>query len=251
MLYFLSGLSRSELSRDILTAKGLPVDLRAPEKLVRCDVKGKGPNGSSGVIVSLQPHTGYYPDRQTWHDFGDVWVGWESRPTPEGLQREHFVTGYPYELGDGQKWTCPILRAGRRINLPMVWGVNAAGQFAPRVIPAFEEELDLASWIFEVVLGDEECTTAQAWQTACRLLALNYNVCPRAITALGLITSSNYAAVFQAAIDGPGLADLCQEDLATVAALYEIHPEKKSTGDGSATTPGPTENLSTPPASES
>lgn len=247
MLYFLSGLTRTDLNPATLASRGLPVDLRDPSKVVQCNVPGKGPNGSSGVIVSAKPHTGYYPDRQTWHDFGDVWVGWETRPTPASLRREHLITGYDYELGDGNVWTCPVLRAGDRINLPTSWGVDADGNFTTRVLPEFADDLDAAAWIFDVAFGDAECSTLQAWETACRLLAVNYQLCPRGVSALGLITSSNYAAIFKAAIDGPAIETLCADELATVAALNDLCPEKKNTGGQSDISHGQGDGSNTPP----
>lgn len=232
MMYFLAGVPRPAVTPETLREKGLHPDYADNfPRLVLVDVIGRGPSGSSGVLVSFDVVTGYFPARQTWHDFGDVWVGWEITPTPETLQRPHQINGYSYTLGDGNAWECPILREGGvRLNLPTTWSLNSRGVFQIKTHPAYQNEIDLAEKIWSCCFGDVDCTTAEAFQMCCQLLAVNYLVCPRAVSALGLLDSLNYARVFKAAIDGPAVQDLLDKEHATVAAMVGLDDQKKSTG---------------------
>lgn len=236
MLYFLPGLSRAQLTPTALT--GLHPDLHDAAQLVCCDVTGKGPSGTSGVVVADHPHSGYHPERQTWHHVAGLWVGWQDSPTPASLQRPIQIDGYLFELGDGQQWMCPVLRVhGIRLNLPSTWGLDAAGNFSQQVLPGYEDEIELAEKIWQHVNG-EPLTKPEAFSLCARLLAVNYRLSPAAVSALGLITSDNYQRVFQAAIDGPAIQALMQDKPAVAAAIAEMSPEKKTTPGPDGTPPG-------------
>jgi hypothetical protein len=156
----------------------------------------------------------YCPDEQEWIDCGGYWMGWsrEDRPRPEFLARSPLVSGYDTVLGDGLAWTCPTIRKGGRApNLPRTMGLDAAGEFAMRIIPAFDWAWELSGEIFDRVFGSQEMSWSEAYRLAVSALSLNYRVGPREASQLGLITTENFQRVAEAVVDWDVVKELLAE----------------------------------------
>jgi hypothetical protein len=181
----------------------------------------RGPSSSSGTMLCPLPiggataKLGWHPDRQQAVDTGSYWLVRDTLVplTPDSLRRPTLIPGYEIELRPGEAWLCPTLRRpSGATNLPQAWGLDAAGDFATRVLPQFAADWELAGRIWDAVIGRSELSQSDAWTICCRLLQLNYRVDPRIISDLGLLTSDNYVDVLQAAVDGPLVKELLEDD---------------------------------------
>lgn len=225
-LYFVPGVTRQTLGRDLLVAAGLgdvlrdrltPNDLAGIGGLALAEVQ-HGPDGHSGVI--LYPMTdderaggeempplviGYYKGSQEWEPFGGYYVGWvpDDLPTPEGLEREQSLRGYPEILGDGREWICPLIRMEHgQHNLPDVWGIRQ-GKFSAWVKPDWAWAWDLTGEIWDYFSKQKDIPNALAFEWVVKLLSINYRVGPIEVTALKLFGRDEYRVVLEAAIHGP------------------------------------------------
>lgn len=177
----------------------------------------KGPEGTGGMIVSPPriddgpQEIGYYPDRQTWTKFGDIWFGYGSDTTPASLRRlTPLIDGFDIELGDGNVWVAP--RIGIPSSdvcwVPQTMGVNGSGEFELRVIDAYADAWKMAGEMLDVFFDRRDITTEQSYEYCTRCLALNYRVGPQELSALGVLTTENYPEVFRAAFDGELIQEL-------------------------------------------
>lgn len=252
-LYYLPGKQVGALTRDDIRAAGLAdvlcdcleSQLAFQRRLIVNQVHARGPDGSSGVILTTQPalgqeiphKLGYYPAEQTWsavrgqgsgvrHQAESLltpdscplspayYLGYDNthKPTPEFLARPELVSGYEHELGDGRYWTCPTIRHyGRSPNLPRTMGLDAEGVFGMRVLPAFEWAWQLSGEIWERVFVAPNLPWPDAFRLAVGALSLNYRIGPHEASALGLVTTSNFQSIFDAAIDWPKVSELLAE----------------------------------------
>lgn len=248
-LYYLPGKEVATIDRDAVRAAGLGDVLRDllvsasafREGVSLAQVHARGPGERrSGVIVAPLPcaapprRIGYYPEAQTWRDCGGYWIGWETAalPGPAELARPAPIDGYELLLGDGHVWVAPTLRRGVACgNLPRAMGLDEAGQFTLRVLPAFGWAWDLGGEIFDTVFGAPSIAWEKAFDLAVRALSINYRMGPIEASILGLVTTENFQRLFDAAVD----FDLVRELL----ALDEEGSVKKKMDSASAAGPAP------------
>lgn len=226
-LYFIPHISRQTLKPEVIQRAGLGDILRD-----RCDMTClsgsgrlavndvlRGPLAHGGVI--LKPLSilerpdevdgfGYYPEKQQWihvtvADSDGYWIGWdpEKKPTAELLERDDLVRGRLEELGDGDWWTCPIIRLLQGgIGLPDVWGLEG-GKIVSRVKPRWNWAWDLSGDVWDFMVADTPIPREQAFTWAAQLLGINYRVGPEECSILGLIGEAEMHLILRAAVNGP------------------------------------------------
>lgn len=135
-------LSRNgQLNREILASAGVDELLadvvRVPQHAAVCDVhKGRGPGGTSGVVLGIStrhggspPHVGNFPDRQKWIPREDLqraapvpagqpiqcYLGWleTDPPASRDLERWAMVPGYTVNDAHNYEWQIPVGRSPR------------------------------------------------------------------------------------------------------------------------------------------
>ena len=115
-------------------------------------------------------------------------------------------------------------------------GMDAAGQFEMRVMPDFEWAWELSGQIFDRVFGSPDLTFADAFSLAIQALGLNYRIGRREASQLGLITTENFQAIFEAAVDWKIVHELLLEQAAGEEAIKKKDeasvPEPANTSDG-------------------
>ena len=206
-------------------------------------VFAKGPDGMSGVIVAALPADaagfaqpiGFYPERQEWHQVGMIgqalaagsspvteqepaasavpltyWIGLDtrSRPTPDGLQREHVVSGAECELGDGGVWVCPLVRRRGFANaMPSTWGIDLqTGAFAPQMLGEYSPAWLAAQRIFDGACSGD-IPKAEALTLCGQMLSINYRVGLAELTLLRVLSDATYLQVWRTAIDADFVED--------------------------------------------
>lgn len=225
---------RQNLTREHITRHGLHSVLR--DRMTVQDLTGTGrlavrdivvgPGGLEGSI--LCPLTtdvrdgehegiGYYPQNQEWLQVpvpGDTgyWLGWNpaSLPTPDDLQRDTIVSGYWQALGDGQQWACPVIRQKHGAsNLPDVWRLKD-GKVVSTVKPDWQWAWDLSGEVWDAMVAEGEIDQSLAFVWCAKLLSINYRIGPEECSVLGLFGRDEYRDVLQAAVNGP-LIELLME----------------------------------------
>lgn len=254
-LYFLPELQATGCSIEQLHAAGLQpiVEGLQVTDLALCDCSA-GPSGSHGLVVVVPPAggeppplIGYYPNRQTWEQFGAVWIGrdQEQPPTPEGLARGPLLGGYDRQLGDGNFWRCPTVR--RAFVWPVVpqrYGRTAEGKTLRQVKPEYSGIWERSGrWAAGLLTDDPagELTLDEKIDAAVELLGLNYRVTDAEITLLGLLDDDALQLIVEAAIDVPWLVE-AETDLQKKTTLQAILAELVSSSPGAeeSTQPKPT-----------
>jgi hypothetical protein len=224
--YFLPGVSRQSVTRELLIAAGLGAVLR--DRMTANDLCGQGslaladvtsgPDGYSGTILyplteaeqeadedAPPPRIGYYKDEQTWDKFAGYYVGWnpDALPAPEDLEQDVMLKGFYETLGDGRRWLCPLIRmVNGGNNLPDVWGVRN-GKFTMSVKPDWNWAWDLSGEVWDYYSREADIPFELAFEWAVRLLGINYRIGPVEATALGLFGRNDYMPVLRASIHGP------------------------------------------------
>lgn len=166
-----------------------------------------GPAGKDvpGLLLCSPPLDGtmptrlmWTPDKQTWQDCGEYWIGYETAnpPHPEMLLRSKTIAGYSYTLGDGREYLCPIVR--RMAFQPMLpCSLQFDGVAYTRVVQPEFEQLWVDSERWSKALTDTEKGLA-----AVRCLQLNYRVGPWELQILGTFAAESAANdVILAALD--------------------------------------------------
>lgn len=196
-------------------------------------IHANGPDGMSGRLLAAMPANleGPVPgmrEGQTWLPVGDIdgkpeyWIGFDSLPSPEILQREHIVPGEEAELGDGRVWICPtVRRKGAIIALPTSWGVDRKGDFIQEVLPEYSRYWEASGEILNLQISDD-VRKSQAMLLCVEMLQVNYRVGVREVAALRLLNDVSFPLVWRAATD----AAFVEEWLASLDS--EGNPQKKS-----------------------
>lgn len=246
-LYFLPGLTRAQicpqgkLVRAIIHDRGLGeifADVAGGDDLALCDVNA-GPNKGHGCVLVALPNdrsryfsSGYHPDRQVWTPAGDgqgFWIGAEPAqpPSPADLERKKVHRGYTIELGDGARWTIPIVRrpdavcrtfALQSTELPRDFLIGAEGQVDQRIQKAYEAAWEATGEVCEFFFSEEGVAREVVandipWAIGhcLRLLSLNYRIGPNEQNLLRLINSENWMTVLACAVDQPRCLTLIEE----------------------------------------
>lgn len=178
-----------------------------------------GPGQQPGAIFAWQlgalenpaaePMFGYYPAKQEWtpQRGGAFYLGCEpARPvTPLCVARRKQLPSLNATLRDGQEWKVPIT-----CQLPQVWGLDEAGEFATRIAPEYRDYCELSQRVYLAFFnaakeaeerGQDMPLPAEVWEYCCRALALNYRLNEDVISWLGLIASDNFVQILMASIE--------------------------------------------------
>lgn len=191
-----------------------------------------GPDGQAGLVLAedrLVGRVGYYPDNQTWHDFGALWVGVETdrpAPTPESLQRARIIRGHRVRLTDQQQWEIPVARAmletptglSPAIALPLQCRIDQDGRWVRDAVVADYADLwrIACDWWDSFVPSSRDESAATSTEktavvfsfdailsSASTVLSVNYHLPPQAISALGLFDEVSAREILMAVIDWP------------------------------------------------
>ena len=76
----------------------------APEAEPAATVESQEGDDDGIQVAAVATELGFFPDRQTWVDCGEFWLGWETEnpPGPDDLLRPRPVGGEGVALGDGR-----------------------------------------------------------------------------------------------------------------------------------------------------
>lgn len=222
-IYFLPHLRESaakdvSLRKQVLKERGLAeifADVPMVEQPLQ-ELTGRGPGGLPGCLICYQTPKGdvprrwcYMPKEQTWTPVGDgslLWIGVDSAepPTPEEMARKKQYDGYSVLLGDGNRWSVPVVRApDDTTSLPrdMVW--DATGRLIEPIKPLYEsywnESKETAAWVFDGVKPDDY---GRALELAVRALSINYRFGRNEQNILRVIDSETLAGLLIATVDG-------------------------------------------------
>ncbi len=201
---------------DVLRDRLTNTDLSGLGRLSVASVSN-GPGGHNGTFLQCRSEAaddedaepvavGYFPKTQTWEQAGGYWLGYDPAhlPGPDDLRRDRVIDSYPMTLEDGRDWLCPVIRlADNKTTLPDVWRLKD-GKFQSVVKPDWEWAWELTGELWDRwFLFDGEVPQDLAFQWCSKLLGINYRVGPYEAGILGLFGSVSYPAVLRAAINGP------------------------------------------------
>ncbi len=166
----------------------------------------KGPTGSSGTIVfalpaggGRNPKPGYHPNEQTWIDCDGYWLGYANnhKPSPQMLQRETVIDGYEHMLGDGQVWTCPIIRRAWLFPCLPQSIARHRGEIEREVLPEYAKVWQAsATWLGAL-------TDVELLDCAVAALSVAYRVSYEECRALNLMNSTSMQRIRESALDAP------------------------------------------------
>jgi len=220
-LYYLPNHTREMISRQEIERAGLGHAF-APHSEPICNaLRGSGPDGGQGAIVTLSDRYNYKPAEQTWEQGVGYWVGmWkDSPPTPDDLQRKEIVPGDMVTLGDDNAWIVPKARRWSMEDDPAAWPqpdielerrivfkADSQGRHRPfygAVVPKLAELWGLAETDLKMRYGiaseDEQKTWGEdVYANALRVLQFNYALGPVECNLLGLFVTGTYQAIFDA-----------------------------------------------------
>lgn len=169
-----------------------------------------GPNGEPGVVCmaaekeataeetetedddptipAVATVPGFYPDRQTWLDQGEFWLGWETEnmPGPEDLLRPRPVGGEPVALGDGREWLVPMLGPAWR-DLPGYLKAKPGGGCEVVLRDEYKPLCEESEFWFDVLKSGGTYSLDRFFKFAADALATNYRVGMAEAGALKLI----------------------------------------------------------------
>jgi hypothetical protein len=196
-----------------------------------------GPDGGKGTIIgdkSLPSSDfGYFPDRQTWRQEGQLWVGMftDRVPDPSLLQRQTMLEGHAVTLVDGQQWTVPLVYASPsyaewEINLPRLFDVDDKGQWCyGEVRPEFAKLFDGATRFYnawmqhvisqaELLQGNDGAAEVEfnlslldELEIVSLAMGTNYRVSSVELAMLRLLDKHCVTSILLAMIDWPKVED--------------------------------------------
>lgn len=193
-----------------------------------------GPKGA-GLLFRAVGRSGgimkYLPDSQSWHecDGGAWWVGYDTRPGPEQLQRPDMVSGDSVVLEDGNEWQIPAITA-----LPVAFCLTN-GQIdcgpsdrfaglredADRVYQKFV--MDVAAQAGHVAGTD--LTYGELFDISARAISINYRVSKWEIAALRLLTTDSVVKVASAMVDIGSILEASKKNVASrVSGASDMMP---------------------------
>lgn len=211
--------------RLILRERGLAeVFSDVPQEQVCVAVlNGRGPGDLSGTIIAYQTFAGdvprrlgYYANEQRWMPVGDgtqCWIGIDTDepPKPEDLRRRKEHSGYTLELGDGNRYSVPVIRRpDGSTGLPTDLYFDAVGKLCEPIKPAYERYWEASKEVSEWFFGDtqpEVIDTAKAFRLAVDALGINYRFGMQEQNALRLIDKENFITLLMLTIDWPAVRD--------------------------------------------
>lgn len=244
-LYYLPGLSPSQITLPLLVEKGMAFAFEQPEEILASAVLANGPDGGSGSVVVDKrrfpaERLGYYPATQTWEllESGTAWFGYENAalPGPEDLVRDRVIPGRAVRLLDGADWKVPTTRQwvdvdGRMYpdsTLPSRWRRERGGKWFPgEVLAAYRRLQEIGQVMFDEWLAGVKARAAEGGTTAeptapdasasvtltvdglyemcCEALGFNYRINAQQVNALGLLGDGEPGRIVRSIIDLDGL----------------------------------------------
>ena len=220
-LYYLPGVTHAECTLERLRNSPLAIPLRDcletsltfQQRLQLRGVHAHGPDGLSGVIVAPVPPVesaqpiGMYGDRQTWDQWGGVWIGRDRSDPPRAidLARPRVFPGYETPLGD-DVWTVPIVRRplSNACLLPSVLAQTPDGQFAMRCRQEWTSAWEMSGEIWDQMANPgRKFRLSRALELCAAMLSINYRVGVPELSILETIDSDNFERVYEAVIDAP------------------------------------------------
>lgn len=209
MLFFL----RTQLSELGMNSTGTILNQKLLRELEVCDlfgdipcsklsygeIRGGGPDGQAGVLVSF-PMAGqlmparWTPERQSWRQISPaVWIGTDSDPhsgvekipTAEELDRGTSFTCENVRMADGSIWEVPVLREpvfdGQLLPLemhdtalPSAFYRDAGGQWRSQVVTQYSSLWEESKEFFVALLEGTSLPTVRFFEFAIRVLSLRY-----------------------------------------------------------------------------
>lgn len=205
----------------------------------------------------------YDGDAQRWtkaQTEPEVWVGVRTDTLPEQLRRRQSLGGVSVTLGDGQRWLIPVCNPqSPRCRLPG-YDTLVDGERTRIVDDAYArlaaEAMALGGQVREGLFTDEhyrlEFDDTEWFERIAQIIALNYDITPQEVGALGLLrTAEHYRDVLSAWMDLEAMVELA------VIAMAQAREDGTSarlnpTGATPATSPtasgAPTPAATSPPS---
>lgn len=184
-----------------------------------------GPERQRGFAMRENPDNlvNFNRDSQTWvpapkldAESPPYWVGWESLPTPEDLQRAEQVPGDWVTLVDGSKWLVPKLmnwsESGDK-DRPAVWshclprciGIDENGNPTQAdLVPKYSDLFDFGMKVIVRLSGIESGITDNEFiRFAANCLGVNYRVSLLELSTrvMGCLTVEDAIQIVYAAVD--------------------------------------------------
>lgn len=193
-------------------------------------ITGQGIDGEHGTIFCVDAMKGrYHKGSQSWRNIPKMSckIGWytEDKPTPKSLARRKQIEGHWVELGDGNKWLCPMARRYVKegaelrwtIALPQVFALNDAGDWVMgSVREQFAELEQIASTYWDHRYGENRgqvMTDEQFIKSAIAVLSHNYRVSEIEVSVLELFDETTVKPILDALIDEPTLIAHLEEQV--------------------------------------
>lgn len=268
LLYFLPDVYTQQLVRGdalsvaLLRERGLDevlADRLTTDLTSVYDLRGRGPGGRCGSMIVPLPNSGsapprmtFEPDCQAWEPWDEdkLWIGRDlsAAPTPADLARRQCMVGYDVALADGQRWHVPVVRRwGDTTQLPRTLKFDAGGAMRAAIRPEYRELFEAMEPAIELLCGagGEQTIDIEPFvRLAIRVLGVNYRYGLAEQNVLGLVDTTNWQAVLEAAVDLP----LVEEALRRA----EKKTASAAASERSSTPPGrPADSPATPPATAS
>jgi len=253
-LYFLAGVTPATLTpgngqhvrlcRSLLSSRGLAdvfADV-AEGEYSSFELPGRGPCDRVGTILAYNTpagqaprRLGYWPEEQQWTQVGDdLWIGIDPAgpPTPEELRRKRQFDWWQAVLGDGAKYSIPVIRRpDGSTGLPTELYVHPLTGRLEEPIKAryrryWDESAEVADWFFNGGFDGETSsfTKARALALAVDALSINYRYGPLEQSVLRLVDSENYLTVLSATVDVQGVVAAGQQKKSGDAADLSTLP---------------------------
>ncbi len=233
-LYFLPGLEFGQVTQDTLANNPILAGpfsdlIRSPrvfsDNLIGANILNRGPEGAHGCIVGAQACVdigqipGYFPARQTWQKFGDIWVGYETnlKPGPGSLRRKRQFRGAEVTLGDGEIWIGPTLLKLDPLLLkwsnllPAVFGVDEHLKPTATIQKDYLPMMAMLKDVHRAMYGGGKASVEQCFEWASHLLQLNYRLGPVEAAILKLFDDDSMVSVLHAAIDDSAFSEMASE----------------------------------------
>lgn len=248
--YYIPGKKPKDVNDDLLSSLGLSERLRDclvnrhnGHRVTITEFNSRGPDGSSGVMVTPQPFdrkgvpTLKPENMESWKSDKDYWIVWDKTcpPAPEGLRRWDTVSGVVCQLGDGREWECPTIRTCLSPRVPQSYS-RTNGQIQCRVLTEYEGVCALATFMSLRLLEQNWETPIRnlfglqmAFDGALSFLATNYRISSEEAALIGgLINDDAMARIVDAAVDLPFVRDIHEGQKKTGSWAAELEDLRTS-----------------------
>ncbi|QEF98148.1 hypothetical protein Mal15_21960 [Stieleria maiorica] len=189
-----------------------------------------GPDGRHGFLMEKdrQKLHNFDEQSQTWipapkqgADSVPYWVGYETLPTAEELQREELVDGEWIETTGGYRWLVPRLmmwKTGDTVpavyhsNLPVCIDIDDDGNpIDGAIVPKYRDLFDIGLRVLTKLAGgnEEGLTSKQVITFAANCIGMNYRVSLLELSSrvLGCLSTEDAMRVIYSAVDWQGYQD--------------------------------------------